>query len=275
MVRDFRVCGICKILDCKKILCLLCTGWGQNSIICLLVYNIVSIYVIIAFLVIHFLNDVFSEPSCKGICSVIHIGRLFARTRNNERCSRLVYKDRVYLVNNGKVMSSLNHSLLIDHHIIAKIVKAEFIIGTVGNIRHISGFLLVRGKTVNDKSGAKTHKFINSSHLLTVTACKVVVYGYDMNALPTERIKICRHCCHKGLTLTCFHFRNTSLMEYDTAYYLHTEGTLTENTVVSLTNCGISICHNILKCLTICKTLLKNNRGRRKLLVAHLSILRC
>ena len=48
---------------------------------------------------------------------------------------------------------SLNHVLLIDDHVVTKVVESELVIRSVGNIGIVGIFLFVLRQTVNDKSG--------------------------------------------------------------------------------------------------------------------------
>ena len=57
-------------------------------------------------------------------------------------------------------MPALNLLLLVDHHIIAQIVKPELVIGAVGNIGVIRGFFLILIHSVNNKPHGKPHKAV-------------------------------------------------------------------------------------------------------------------
>ena len=62
---------------------------------------------------------------------------------------------------------------------------------------------------------------IERAHPLGVSLREIVVYGHHMDTLARKGIEEHRQCCHQGLTLTCRHLGNLSLMEGDTADELH------------------------------------------------------
>ena len=62
------------------------------------------------------------------------------------------------------------------------------------------------------------------------TIDQVFVYRYNMNTLAGKCIQICRKCCHKRFSFTCFHFTYAASVKNDTAYYLYTEMLHPKNT---------------------------------------------
>ena len=137
-------------------------------------------------------------------------------------------------------MSALYLVFLINNHIITKIIKTEFIVGTVGYIGIVSGSLILVGHSVNYKTYRKPHKAVKLSHPFGISLCKVIVYRYNMNALPRNGIKICRKGSNQGFTFTCLHFGNSPLMQNDTAQNLNGEMSHTKHSVASLSASGKS-----------------------------------
>ena len=72
-----------------------------------------------------------------------------------------------------------------------------------------------------------------------------------MNAVACEGVEIGRESCNKSFALTCFHFRNTSLMEDYSAYELDAVWPQTYDSVCCFTDSGKSLRKNIVKCLTL------------------------
>ena len=62
---------------------------------------------------------------------------LWHRSRNNEWSTSIVNQHRIDLIDNGEVMLALNKIILRSRHIIAKIVKAELVVCTEGDICQI------------------------------------------------------------------------------------------------------------------------------------------
>ena len=170
-------------------------------------------------------------------------------------------------------MSSLRHILLINDHIITKIVKSELVIRAVRNICRISLLLLRRGLSVNDDACFESHKGIYSAHLLAVAACEIVVDCYYMNAFSRECVKICGHGRNESLTLARFHLGDPSLMKNDTAHDLNTERTLAQHSVRRLSYCGKRVGQNIVKRFSARKPFFQYIGRRGKLGVGHICIL--
>ena len=81
---------------------------------------------------------------------VILVSTFFGWTRNNQRSSRFVDQNGVHFVDDGKMMFALNIIGQIEFHIVAKIVKTKFVIGTVGDVAAIRGLALLIGEIVNN-----------------------------------------------------------------------------------------------------------------------------
>ena len=125
---------------------------------------------------------------------------------------------------------------------------------------------------MNDKAGAQAEKTVKLAHPFAVTLCKVIVNGNYVNALALKRIKICRQGCHKGFTFTCFHFRNSALVQNDAADYLHIKVLHSKHSPCAFSaNCE-SIRQNIIKRFACCKPVFQNLSLGNKLFVAHFAI---
>ena len=73
-------------------------------------------------------------------------------------------------------------------HIVAEVIKAELVIGTVGYIAVIfytAGIVFHIGKNNAD---TYTQIRINGSHPIGIPFCKVIVYRYNMNTLPCKAV---------------------------------------------------------------------------------------
>ena len=93
-----------------------------------------------------------------------------------------------------------------------------------------------------------------------------------MNSLARERVEICGHSRAERFTLTSLHLGNSTLMKYDTADDLNSEGTLTENSLVCLSYRRKRIGKYIVKRLAVGKSLLESCRRCRELGVGHIFI---
>ena len=120
-------------------------------------------------------------------------------------------------------MTPLHLLLLVDHHIVTQVVKAQLVVGAVGDVRLVGGFFLVVAHSVDYKPHFKTHKAVELAHPFRVTLGKVIVYRYYMHAFSGQSIQIRRKRRHESFTFTCLHFGYTSLMKHYSAEYLNGE----------------------------------------------------
>ena len=143
------------------------------------------------------------------------------RSGNNERSSRIVDQDRVDLVDNGIVVSPLNQFRHTGSHVIAQVVETELVIGTEGNVGHISLTAGVRVRLVLiDAVDAKTMELVQRPHPLRVTLSQVVVHRNNVYAVTGKRVQENRQSSHQGFTLTGSHFGNFTLVENHTTEQL-------------------------------------------------------
>ena len=63
---------------------------------------------------------------------------------DDERCAGFVYQDGVDLIHNAIGVTSLDFVLIAEHHVVAKVIKAELVVGAVGDVAGVLGaFVLV------------------------------------------------------------------------------------------------------------------------------------
>ena len=129
------------IFDSEEFLGSCRTGRSENCVVGLFVNNVICINVVVIFLGVKLLDNVLFESAYKSIRTVVHIGGFFTHSRNDKGSSRFVNKNRVNLVYDCKYVSALNHALLVDGHIVTKIVEAVFVVCSVGYVSVVSRFL--------------------------------------------------------------------------------------------------------------------------------------
>src|SRR5579875_2943134 len=64
----------------------------------------------------------------------IHVGRFLTLARDNQWCACLVNQNVVHLVDDGIVEVALHHLVERRDHVVAQVVKAELVVGTIGDI---------------------------------------------------------------------------------------------------------------------------------------------
>ena len=129
-------------------------------------------------------------------------------------------------------------------HVIAEIIEAELVVGTIGNIGGISFLtgtwfevthtfvfvILVDVFWIVDKAGVSNNnsdrhaeEVVNWSVPAGVTLCEVVVYSYNMNTFSCQGIEICWKKSDEGFTFTSLHLGDVAFMECDTTDELNIE----------------------------------------------------
>ena len=190
VVGNVGIFRVGEVFDAEKFLGLFYTVGGKSTASGLLVHDIVLGNIVMLLLGVKLLYDEAGHFSYKLIGSAVQIVYLCAVSRNYKRRSRLVYKYGVYFVHYGEVMASLYHILFIGDHIVPEVVEAEFVICTVGYVAGVCGALFFFSLVMDYKSGGKSQKLVDSSHLLLTHFCKVFVYRYHMDAFAFKGVKI-------------------------------------------------------------------------------------
>ena len=161
------------------------------------------------------------QTAHKAVRVLVHLGALLAASADDQRRSGLVDQNRVDLVDDRVMQRTLHHAFLVDAHIVAQVVKAEFIVRSVGDVRAIRIAALVRIEIVYDTADLKTEEAIDLSHPLRVAFGEVVVDRDNVHALALQRIQIRRQRCNERFALAGLHLGDTSLMQNHAAQQLH------------------------------------------------------
>ena len=85
-------------------------------------------------------------------------------------------------------MAALHLVFLVNHHVVAQIVKTEFVVCPVSNIGVIRFFALVVFKVMYNQADAQAEKTVNLAHPFGVAAGKVVVDGNNVHAFAGKRV---------------------------------------------------------------------------------------
>ena len=110
--------------------------------------------------------------------------------RNDQRGTGLIDEDGVDLVDDGVVVPALNESLLGGDHVVAQVVEAELVVGSVGDVGGIGHSTLLRGHRVLDEPRFEPEIAIDLAHPFGVTLHQVVVHGDQVNAIARQRVEI-------------------------------------------------------------------------------------
>ena len=188
-----QILGIRKVLDMEEILHLLHACLSQVDDLVLLIDDKVSRLLlhhshdgIHLGKLLHILAPV--HPARQQIAHLIKGGGLTALAGNDKRCPGFIDQYRVYLVNDTEMHSPQNQLFLVDNHIIAQIVKSQFIIGHISNVALICLLALLGSHTVQNHTHGESQEFVNLSHPFRVTLCQIVIDRDHMYAFSFQSI---------------------------------------------------------------------------------------
>ena len=119
-------------------------------------------------------------------------------------------------------MSSLHEIVGRCSHIVAQIVKAELVVCTecdVGLVSLSAAFRvwLMLVDTVNRKS----MEHIKRPHPFRVTLSEVIIHSHHMHSITCKSVEEHGQGSHEGLSFTCSHLSNFSLMKHASTEELH------------------------------------------------------
>ena len=126
MMVDLHVFRIAEVLNLEELFCLGDALIGQTDAFFLFLDRIVGVLALI-------------QRIDKFVRDPIQIRRFITLSGNDQRRSRLIDEDRVHFVDDRVVQISLRQLILVNDHVVAQIIKAEFVVGSVGNIGPVRG----------------------------------------------------------------------------------------------------------------------------------------
>ena len=103
-----------------------------------------------------------------------------------------VNKNGVNLIHDGVVVSTLHH--LIDGlgHVVAQVVKAQLVVGAVGDVSVIGPLTFRRAHVGEDHADSEAEEAVNTAHHLRVTLRQVIVHGDNVDTLATQAVEVGR-----------------------------------------------------------------------------------
>ena len=136
----------------------------------------------------------------------VELGVVFSLAADDQGSARLVNQDRVNLVDDRIVQSTLNPvSNLIDH-VVAQVVKAVFVVRPVGDVCPVGGLLFLASHLRQIDADAQAQKVVKLAHPLGVAIGQIVIDGDDVNAFASQGVEIDRHGRGQGLAFAGSHF---------------------------------------------------------------------
>ena len=103
--------------------------------------------------------------------------------------------------------------LLINNHVVTQVIKAQLIIGDIGNITSICCTSLLRLHVIQNHANSQAKKLMNLTHPLGITLCQIIVNCYNVDTSAFQGIQICRKSGNQSLTFAGSHLCDTSLVK--------------------------------------------------------------
>ena len=179
------------------------------------------------------------------------------RTGDDQRGTSLIDKNGVDLIDDGVVVATLYEIGLLPRHVVAQVIKTEFVVGAVGDVGVVLLATLRRLLVGDDAAGAHAEEAVDTAHQLGLVAGQIVVDGDDVDALTVECVQVGRQRGHKGLAFTGLHFGDVAPVQSGAAHELHVEVTLAEGALGDLAHGGERLGHDLVQTLAVFDFLLE------------------
>ncbi len=113
---------------------------------------------------------------------LVHVGRFFSRSGDDQRGSGLINKNTVHLIHNGKIEFPLGQGLFIKLHVVPQVIKTELIVGAVGDVCIVGIFSLCIIEIMDNDADTQSQKAVYGIHPLCVTFGQVIIDRHHMNS---------------------------------------------------------------------------------------------
>ena len=107
-------------------------------------------------------------------------------------------------------------------HVVAQVVETKLVVGTEGDVGHVSLATSVGvGTVLVDTVDRESVEHIEWPHPLGVTLGQIVVHGNHVHTVASEGVEENRQCSDEGLTFTRSHLGNLTLVQHRTTEELY------------------------------------------------------
>ncbi len=122
----------------------------------------------------------------------VELGGTIYRAGDDERGTGFIDKNRVNLVHDAEVVTTLYHIVEGADHVIAQVVKTELIIGAVGNVAIVGSLALWWAHLGQNDADGQAKPAVDTAHHLGVALCQVIVNSDDVDTLAIKGIEVGR-----------------------------------------------------------------------------------
>ena len=159
-------------------------------------------------------------------------------------------------------MAALHHVGLVGHHVVAQVVKAELIVGAVGDIGIVGGPAGIAVHALHDQADSQPQPAVELAHPLAVALGQIVVDGNNVHPFAGQGVQVGGQGSHKGLALTGLHLGNIAAVQGNAAGHLHREVLHAQHTPCGLAADGKGIRQKVVQRFALGQLLLKGGSLR-------------
>ncbi len=175
------------------------------------------------------------------------VGGLVGGAGDDERRAGLVDEDGVDLVDDAVVLAALDHVVEVELHVVAEVVKAELVVGAVGDVGGVGVASLLVGEIVDDDADREAEEAVDLAHPLGVALGEVVVDGDDVDAAAGEGVEVAGKGGDEGFAFAGLHFGDLAGVEDHAADELDVEVTHVDGAAGGFANDGEGLGHEVVE----------------------------
>ena len=255
-----HVLGGGKVLDLEVGFRFLDAAGSQGTGLVLFVHDVIAVGLLVGrdfILQLH--HYALAQGAHKAVHLCVQAGRILAAAGNDQGRAGFIDQDGVHFIDDGIGVAALHHVGLIGHHVVAQVVKAELVVGAVGDVGGIGGAACIAVHALCDQADAQTQPAVELAHPLAVALGKVIVDGDNMHALTGEGIQVGGQGSHKSLAFTGLHLGNIAAVQGNAADDLHREVLHAQHAPCGLAADGKGIGQDIIGGLAVGQLLLEHS----------------
>ena len=179
VVGQGHVLGGGQVLDVEVGLGLLDAAGRQGTGLVLFVHNVIAVGLLVGGdFIFQLHHHALAQSAGKAVHLGVQAGGVLAAAGNDQGGAGFIDQDGVHLVHDGVGVAALHHVGLVGHHVVAQVVKAELIVGAVGDIGIVGGPAGVAVHALYDQANGQPQPAVELAHPLAVALGQVVVHGH-------------------------------------------------------------------------------------------------
>ena len=188
VVREGGVLRVGQILHAEELLRLGNAAGGEGHGALLFVHDVVAVVVVVDLLLVGLGEDLPAQGGHEVVGHFVQLGGILPLAGDNQGGTGFINQDGVHLIHDGEGVSPLHQLGLVDRHVVPEVVKAQLVVGAVGDVGGVGHPALRRGHAGNHQTDGKPHVAVDLAHPLRVALGQVFVDGDHVNALAGQRV---------------------------------------------------------------------------------------